>query len=630
MVPLKSLEQLQSRCKAADEKKKNLYDLIGGEGRRLDYQELVDLLKKKKRAWRNNPERVFHKEVIDYALNHLETPEDKAEYDRFLLSSAVNPQQGGHQQPSMQPPQSPPFTSQQPQMPQPPREAPFVSCLGCGHQIAVNASTCPQCGAPRNPILVPRTSTRTKGVAVLLCLPGFFGCAGLHRFYVGKNATGLLMFVTVGGFGVWLLIDLLLILAGKFKDCEGLVVGASAGNLGYASQGSATGWQRFWRDASGYFRSLGWASRLLLGVFGAALLLDVAACPFRTRSGSDAEAPVPISMPAAVGAEAESESAPVAVSEEDDLGLSGSARRRIQSGLAIAGFDPGPVDGVFGSRTRQAIRQWQSQVGVSPTGYLTSNGAALLEGLAEEVGNAPAVADAVDGARADAELTAPSEVVVSVEGVPAPIPALGLTGRWFGRIEGFGRRYYADIIFEERGARIRYPLSGCTGRLSVISGSSYREELTQGDECPVNGRVVLRRLTAERVSYEWGYDSRSVEASGQLLRVAAMADAGDESALSGTWSGEHGYTPYPSNEYSAELTIELTGVILRISWPCVFRLEPISADSRTLVYSAVHLEGFCYDGQVELRRLGRDALWFETARMEDYGSMVGILNRGFD
>ena len=593
-----TLEQLQHRC--LGQGKEDLYDLIGVEGESLDYHALQTLLVKKEDAWSKIEKRHVERDIVAEALKLLKGPQDKVRYDSLLAKPdpplPVNPSQGGYQPPSMHPPQSQPFTSQQP---------------------------------PRNPALVPTTSTCTKGVAALLCLPGFLGCAGLHRFYVGKNATGFLMFVTFGGFGVWLLIDLILILAGKFKDCEGLVVGASVGNLGYASQGSATGWQRFWRDASGHFRSLGWGFRLLLGVFGVALLLDVAACPFGTRSGSDAEAPVP--MPASVGNGGESEPSPVAVSEEDALGLTRSARRRIQSGLAIAGFDPGPVDGVFGSRTRQAIRQWQSQVGVSPTGYLTSNGAGLLEALAEEVGNAPAVADAVDGARADPGLTVPSEVVASVERVDSdPAPALGLTGRWLGRIEGFGRRYYVDIIFEEGGARIRYPLSGCTGRLHVIAGSSYREELTQGDECSVNGRVMLRRLTAERVSYEWGYDSRSVEASGQLFGVAAMAEAGDESALSGTWSGQHGYTPYPSNEYSAELTIEPTGVILRISWPCVFRLEPVSADSRALVYSAVHLEGFCDDGQVVLRRLGRDVLWFETARSEDYGSMVGILNRGFD
>ena len=459
-----TLEQLQYRC--LGQGKEDLYDLIGVEGESLDYHALQTLLVKKEDAWSKIEKRHVERDIVAEALKLLKEPQDKVRYDSLLAKPdpplPVNPSQGGYQPPSMHPPQSQPFTSQQP---------------------------------PRNPALVPTTSTCTKGVAALLCLPGFLGCAGLHRFYVGKNATGFLMFVTFGGFGVWLLIDLILILAGKFKDCEGLVVGVSVGNLGYASQGSATGWQRFWRDASGHFRSLGWGFRLLLGVFGVALLLDVAACPFGTRSGSDAEAPVP--MPASVGTGGESEPSPVAVSEEDALGLTRSARRRIQSGLAIAGFDPGPVDGVFGSRTRQAIRQWQSQVGVSPTGYLTSNGAGLLEALAEEVGNAPAVADAVDGARADPGLTVPSEVVASVERVDSdPAPALGLTGRWLGRIEGFGRRYYVDIIFEEGGARIRYPLSGCTGRLHVIAGSSYREELAQGDECSVNGRVMLRRLTA--------------------------------------------------------------------------------------------------------------------------------------
>ena len=188
-----------------------------------------------------------------------------------------------------------------------------------------------------------------------------------------------------------------------------------------------------------------------------------------------------------------------------------------------------------------------------------------------------------------------------------------------------------DVVFEDDGPRIRYPVSGCSGRLYSISGSSYREELAQGDDCPENGRVTLRRLTAERVSYEWGYDSRSVEASGQLLAVAAMAEGGDASTLSGIWSGEHRYTRFPSNEYSAELTVEPTGVLLRISWPCVFRLEPVSADLQRLVYSSARLDGLCFDdGRVTLRRLGRDALWFETARVEGYGTMVGILHRGFE
>ena len=56
----------------------------------------------------------------------------------------------------------------------------------------------------------PATSTRTKGVAALLCILGFLSVAGVHRFYVGKIGTGILMLVTLGAVGVWTLIDLII------------------------------------------------------------------------------------------------------------------------------------------------------------------------------------------------------------------------------------------------------------------------------------------------------------------------------------------------------------------------------------------------------------------------------------
>jgi TM2 domain-containing membrane protein YozV len=56
--------------------------------------------------------------------------------------------------------------------------------------------------------------------AALLCF--FFGFLGIHRFYVGKIGTGILMIVTLGGFGIWTLIDLVMIIVGSFKDKAGL------------------------------------------------------------------------------------------------------------------------------------------------------------------------------------------------------------------------------------------------------------------------------------------------------------------------------------------------------------------------------------------------------------------------
>jgi TM2 domain-containing membrane protein YozV len=44
---------------------------------------------------------------------------------------------------------------------------------------------------------------------------------GIHRFFIGKIGTGILMLLTLGGLGIWIVIDLILILLGEFKDPEG-------------------------------------------------------------------------------------------------------------------------------------------------------------------------------------------------------------------------------------------------------------------------------------------------------------------------------------------------------------------------------------------------------------------------
>ena len=49
----------------------------------------------------------------------------------------------------------------------------------------------------------------------------FFGFLGAYRFYVGKIGTGILQIVTLGGLGIWALIDFIMIIIGKFSDKEG-------------------------------------------------------------------------------------------------------------------------------------------------------------------------------------------------------------------------------------------------------------------------------------------------------------------------------------------------------------------------------------------------------------------------
>lgn len=52
---------------------------------------------------------------------------------------------------------------------------------------------------------------KSAGIAYLLWLPCLFGVCGLHRFYLEKPGSGVLMFFCCGACYIWTAVDLFMI-----------------------------------------------------------------------------------------------------------------------------------------------------------------------------------------------------------------------------------------------------------------------------------------------------------------------------------------------------------------------------------------------------------------------------------
>ena len=94
-------------------------------------------------------------------------------------------------------------------------------CSHCGAEINDQAVVCVKCGCavPPRAVADPNKSSKDWVTTLLICF--FLGGLGIHRFYVGKTGTGILQLLTLGGCGIWTLIDLIIIAMGNFTDADG-------------------------------------------------------------------------------------------------------------------------------------------------------------------------------------------------------------------------------------------------------------------------------------------------------------------------------------------------------------------------------------------------------------------------
>ena len=72
-----------------------------------------------------------------------------------------------------------------------------------------------------SPKQIDAINTSPNDWIVCFILVIFLGFWGVHRFYVRKIGTGILMIFTFGGLGIWWFIDLFMIATASFRDKEG-------------------------------------------------------------------------------------------------------------------------------------------------------------------------------------------------------------------------------------------------------------------------------------------------------------------------------------------------------------------------------------------------------------------------